>query len=84
MKNEKISHFLQKLGADWITWRNNALPGSNMVGSWECQIRSAQGILSALMKQHSTNLNDESLVTLLLDIGSIMNSRPLALETIIR
>ena len=53
-----------------------------MGGIWECQIRSAQAILLALMKQHGTSLNDESLVTLLVEVESIINTRPLTLETI--
>ena len=82
MDDKQISHFLQKSGADWIAWRKNPLSGSHMGGVWKCQIRSAQAILLALMKQHGTSLNDESLVTLLVEVESIINSRPLTLETI--
>ena len=32
-------------------------------------------ILSALLKQHGTSLNDESLITLLTEVESIVNSR---------
>ena len=80
--DEQISYFLKKLDADWIAWRKNPPSGSHMGGIWECQIRSAQAILLALMKQHGTSLNDESLVTLLVEVESIINSRPLTLETI--
>ena len=33
MDDEQKSHFLQKLGADWITWRKNPHSGSHMGGS---------------------------------------------------
>lgn len=38
-------------------------------------------ILSALLNHHGTSLNDESKITLLADIKSIINSRPLTVET---
>ena len=82
MDDEQITHFLQKLGADWITRRNNPHSGSHIGGVWEHQIRSARAILSALMKQHVASLNDKSLVTLLVEVESIINSRPLTVETI--
>ena len=53
-----------------------------MGGVWGFQIRSARAILLALMKQHGTSLNDESLVTFLVDVEYIIKSRPLTVETI--
>ena len=63
MDEDKISHFLQKVETDWVTWKNNRPSGSYMEGVWECQIKSAIVILSALLKQHGTNLNNEWLIT---------------------
>ena len=37
-------------------------------------------ILSALLKQHGRSLNNESLITLLAEVKSIVNSRPLTVE----
>ena len=82
MDEDKISHFLQNGGADWVTWKNNPPSGSHMGGVWEHQIKSARVILSALLKQHGTSLNDESLITLLTEVESIVNSRPLSVETL--
>ena len=53
-----------------------------MGGVWEPQIRSARSILEGLLKTHSHSLNDESLVTLMSEVKSIINSRPLTVETI--
>ena len=51
-------------------------------GVWELQINSARVILSALLKQHGTSLNEESLITLLAEVESIIDSRPLTVETL--
>lgn len=50
-------------------------------GVWERQIRSIRTILSALMKEHSTILNDESLRTFMAETEAIINSRPLTVDT---
>ena len=63
MDEDKISHFLQNDETDWVTWKNNPPSGSYMERVWECQIKSASVILSALLKQHGRNLNNESLIT---------------------
>ena len=81
MDEDKISHFLQNGGTDWVTWKNNPPSGSHLRGVWERQIKSARGVLSALLKQHDASLNDESLITLLIEVKSIVNSRPLTVET---
>ena len=52
-----------------------------MGGVWERQIKSARVILSALLKQHGTSLNDESPITLLTEVESVY-SRPLTVETL--
>ena len=79
---DKISHFLQNGGTDWITWRNNPPSGCHMGGVWKRQIKSARVIISALLKQHGTSLNEESLITLLTEVASIVNSKTLTVETL--
>ena len=82
MDEDKISHFLQNGGTDWVTWKNNPPSGSHMGGVWEHQIKSACVILSALLKQHGTSLNNKSLIKVLTEVESIVNSRPLTVETL--
>ena len=53
-----------------------------MGGVWERQIKSASVILSALLKQHGTSLNDESLITLLKEFESVVSLRPLTVKTL--
>ena len=82
MDEDKISHFLQNGGTDRVIWKNNPPPGSHMGGVWERQKKPPSATLSALLKQHGTSLNDESLITLLTEVESIVNSRPLTVETL--
>ena len=82
MDDEKISEFLLKEGCDWISWKKNPPSSSHMGGVWERHIRSIRSILTALMKEHSTILNTESLITLLVETESIINSRPLTVDNL--
>ena len=78
----KIKIFLQENGGDWILWHINSWGASHMGGVWECQICSARSMLEGLLKTHSHSLNNESLATLMTGVESIINSRPLTVETI--
>ena len=69
-------------GVDWITWINNPPTSSHVGGVWEKQIRTARGILNALVKTHGKSLDDESLHMLLVKVEAIVNSRPVTTETI--
>ena len=53
-----------------------------MGGVWERQIRSVRNVLSAMLKNHSSALNDESFRTLLAEVECIVNSRPLTVENL--
>ena len=79
---EKVQEFLLSKGCDWIVWKKNPPTASHMGGVWERQIRSIRSILTALMKEHSTILTDESLRTFMAETEAIINSRPLTVETI--
>ena len=58
-------------------------PGDSHIGGiWEPQIRSTYTILEALLKTHGSSLNDESLRTLTTQTEAIINSIPLAVETL--
>ena len=45
-----------------------------MDGIWECQIRSARGILASSLQTNGHNLDEESLKTLLTDMEAVINS----------
>ena len=58
-----------------IKWIFNPPFGSHFGGIWERCIRTIRKILSALLKQQ--HVDDECLMTIMCEVESIMNSRPL-------
>ena len=82
MDHDKIREFLLKKGCDWISWKKNPPSASHMGGVWERHIRSIRSILTALLKEHSCILTDESLRTFMVETEAIINSRPLTVENI--
>jgi len=82
MDHERISSFLLSQSCDWIDWKRNPPLASHMGGVWERQIRSVRNVLSSLLRDHSSNINDESLRTLLTEAECIVNSRPLTVENL--
>ena len=80
MDHKKIGDFLEENCGDWMVWKRNLLHASNMEGVWERQIRSAHSILNSLLKTHGSNLTEESLQTLGVEIEAIASSRSLTKE----
>ena len=80
MDHKNIGNFLEENGGDWMVWKRNPPHASNMGGVWERQIRSARSILNSLLKTHGSNLTEESLQTLVVEVEAIVNSRPLTTE----
>ena len=78
MDNGSIQRSLcREFKADWVQWKRNPPSASHMGGVWERQIRSVRSILTALMREHGSGLDDESLRTLMTEVECIVNSRPL-------
>ena len=76
MDHIKIGNFLKENGGEWMIWKRNPPLSSNMGGVWECQIPNARAILNSLLKTQRSSLSDESLQTLLVEVETIINSRP--------
>ena len=53
-----------------------------MGGIWERQIRTTRSVLSSLLQQHGTQLDDEALRTLLTEAECVVNGRPLTTENL--
>ena len=53
-----------------------------MGGLWERQIHSVRSVLASLLQNNGSQLNDESLRTLLCEAEAIVNSRPLIVESL--
>jgi len=74
MNHDEITEKLRQQQIDWIF---NPPAVSHMGGVWERQIRTARRILDSLLCEHASRLDDESLKTLMCEVKSIINSRPL-------
>ncbi|XP_071085544.1 uncharacterized protein [Haliotis cracherodii] len=53
-----------------------------MGGVWERQIRTARNAISALLHDFGSQLDDESLRTVMCETAAIVNSRPLTADTL--
>ena len=82
MDNERIQSFMQSLGGDLVRWIRNPPPASHIGGVSEMQVKSARAILSSLLSTHGKSLDEESLLTLVVETDRILNSRSLTVETI--
>ena len=77
MNHTKIQRTLSEDGCDWVQFKMNVPAASHMGGIWESMIRSARTVLSALLDQHSSQLDDELLHTFMVEAEAVVNSRPL-------
>ena len=82
LDQEGIRQFLLKENCDYFEFKMNVPSASHMGGVWERQIRSVRKVMSHLLHEHGSQLDDESLRTFLYEASAIVNSRPLCVETI--
>ena len=68
----QINDYLCQRG---IAWKFNPPLASHMGGVWERQIRTIRRILKVLLKEQM--VTDEALATLMAEVESIVNSRPI-------
>ena len=76
---EEMDHneITEKLRQQQIDWKFNPPAASHMGGVWERQIRTTKRILNTLLREHGSRLDDESIQTLMCEVESIINSRPI-------
>ena len=77
-----VKEYLSSQDCDWIDFNLNTPHASHMGGIWERQIRTTRSVLSSLLLQHGTQLDDEALRTLMTDAERIVNCRPLTVENL--
>ena len=77
-----IKNFLLSQDCDWIDFKMNVPTASHMGGIWERLIRSVRSVLSSLLFEHGSQLDDEALRTLMTEAENIVNSRPLTTENL--
>ena len=63
-------------------FKPNVSSANHMGGVWERQIRTVRSILARLLQQHGAQLDDESLRTLVCEVTTIINSRPLSVDNL--
>ena len=63
-----------------MVWKRNAPHASNMGGVQEQLLKSTNSSLHLLLKTHGSNLTEESLQTLVVEVEAIVNSRPFTTE----
>ena len=80
MNHEKIQRELLKDNCDWFAWKMNVPHASHMGGVWERQIRTVRSVLTGLLQSHGSQLDNESLRTLMIEAEAIVNSRPLTTD----
>jgi hypothetical protein len=71
---EGVEAWLKQKG---ISWKFNSPYASHYGGVWEREIRSVRKVLTALMNEQRVKLTDEALLTLMCEVESILNFRPL-------
>ncbi|XP_068716940.1 uncharacterized protein [Montipora capricornis] len=77
-----VREYLTAQDCDWIEFSLNVPHASHMGGVWERQIRTTRSVLSSLLLDHGTQLDDEALRTLMTEAESIVNCRPLTVENL--
>lgn len=82
MDQTRVRHFLLERNCDWFEFQLNVPSASHMGGVWERQIRTARNVLSVLLDQCGSQLNDESLQTFMTEVEAVVNSRPLTVENL--
>lgn len=82
LDNDKIKRFLLKQDCDWVEFKFNVPKASHMGGVWERMIRTVRSVLSSLLDQHGSQLDDESLRTIMVEAENIVNCRPLTVDNL--
>ena len=79
INERRVQQFLEAHGCDFMT---NVPSSSHLGGVWERQIRTIRNILTAILYQNNSRLDNCSLRTFVYETVAIVNSRPLAIENI--
>ncbi|XP_071482161.1 uncharacterized protein [Diadema antillarum] len=80
MDRTKVKDVLLRDGCDFVEFKFNVPSASHMGGAWERLIRSVRTVLDGLLNHAGSQLDDESLRTLMHEAAAIVNSRPLTID----
>lgn len=79
LDKERVATFLAENRCDFCM---NVPDASHVGGVWERQIRTVRSVLGSVLAQSTGRLDDASLRTFFYEAMSIVNSRPLTVESI--
>lgn len=82
LDDSRLKQFLTAEGCDYISFKMNIPSASHMGGVWERQIRTVRNVLSSLLQDFGSQLDDEGLRTLFCEAMAIVNSRPLTISNL--
>ena len=82
MNQDHVQDYLQRNGCEWIPFKLDVPHSSHMGGTWERMICSVRNALEPLLLQAGSQLDDETLRTLLTEVECIINSRPLSVDNL--
>ena len=80
MNHEMIKSKLLEEGCYWFSFKMNVPTASHMGGVCDLQVRSVHSVLSSLLQDNRSQLDDESLRTLMCEAEAIVNSRSLTVN----
>lgn len=80
MNQDHVQEYLLRNGCEWIPFKMNLPHCSHMGGTWERLIRSVRNALEPLLSKAGSQLDDETLRTLMTEVECIINSRPLSVD----
>ena len=76
----QLQEYLVENGCEWIALQINVPHSSHMGGAWERLMRTVRCALETLLVSAGTQLDDEAFRTLMTEVESIVNSRPLTVN----
>ena len=76
----QLQEYLVENGCEWIPFQVNVPHSSHMGGVWESLIQIVRCALETLLISAGTQLDDKAFRTLMTEVESIVNSRPLSVN----
>ena len=70
----RVKGFLLTKECDWIDFNLNVPAPSHMGGSWERLIRTVRSVLSVLLQEHGSQLDDEALRTYMTEAENVLTA----------
>ena len=82
INQDHVQAYLLRNGCEWIPFKLNVPHSSRMGGTWERMILSVRNALEPLLLPAGSQLDGETLRTLLTEVECIIDSRPLSVDNI--